>query len=71
MAKVQHCTKWSQMVPNGRKLSNYPQLSSIVQNGPIWSQNVLNGPKGKKNGPKIFNLVLNSLQCSQMVLNGL
>ena len=29
--------------------------------------------KGKKvkNGPKMFNMVLNVLQCSQMVLNGL
>ena len=68
MALVQHCLKWSQMVPIGLQLSTMIQhskkWSNMLQECPKWSQRV-------KNGPKIFNMVLNGLQWYQMVLNGL
>ena len=66
MSMVQHCPKWSQMVPND------PKLSTIIQHSPKWSRMVPECPKlSLKNGPKMFNMVLNGLQCYQMVLNGL
>ena len=62
MAIVQHCLKWSQMVPN------YPKWSNTVQNGQIWSQNVLNGPKKKKKWSQNFQYCL---KWSSMFQNGL
>ena len=68
MLMVQHCPKWSQMVPNG------PKLSTMIQYNPKWSNMVPECPKlfqRVKNCPKNFNMVLNGLQWSQMVLNHL
>ena len=39
MAMDQHCPKWSQMVPNGSK------LSTMIQPSPKWSNMVPDCPK--------------------------
>ena len=73
---AQHCPKQFKMVPND------PQLSTMTQHSPKWSNMVPDCPiifkmvlkkmfPNGKNGSKMFNMVLNGVQCSQMVLNDL
>ena len=62
MTMAQHCPKWSQMIPNGQKLSTMfqhcPKWSNMVPLCLKWSQRI-------KNGPTIFNMVPNGTKLSK------